>query len=195
MCVDGWEKHIFNPCWIQAVTTKCGISLGVWILSEGTESQYDKENVHNQAFRCLHTNQTLKSTSTHGKVNDGVHLKIAAFWRGCLLHARWDPVPDSCSESLMQCFIRSNTSQGIQWSYLHMVLMMGQLHTLPGLLRPRAMSLLEDIRHDINNPFPYCRLSHNFLTEKQPETEAWETHCCLVKVMSNLLLIGQNRLD
>ena len=33
----GQEKNnLLNPFWIQAVTTKCGISQGVWILSEGT---------------------------------------------------------------------------------------------------------------------------------------------------------------
>ena len=37
MAYCGWErKHLFNPFWIQAVTTQCGISQGVWTLSEGT---------------------------------------------------------------------------------------------------------------------------------------------------------------
>ena len=31
------KKAIFNTFWIQAVTTKCGKSQGVWILSLGTE--------------------------------------------------------------------------------------------------------------------------------------------------------------
>ena len=32
----GERKNILNPIWIQAETTKCGISQGVWILYEGS---------------------------------------------------------------------------------------------------------------------------------------------------------------
>jgi hypothetical protein len=36
----GEKIHLFNPFIIPSVTTKCGISEGVWILSKGTYTQW-----------------------------------------------------------------------------------------------------------------------------------------------------------